>query len=147
MKNAIHDLKFYFFFKKWLDIFFLRNVWYIFVGGEIPNYGQYPFECTCSWISCTNIWISMSRSFMLNPELESFSAQRHLKRFIHVIELTNRISDFWDVRGQIQSNWLNLALIVSNNFFQNVESLSAIWIKKIHEKLDFNWLTFHCCAI
>ena len=81
-------------------IFFLRNVWYIFVGDEIPNYGQYPFECTCSWIWCTHIWISRSRPFMLNPELESFSAQRHLKRFIHVIKLTYRISDFWDVQGQ-----------------------------------------------
>ena len=83
---------------------------------------------------------------MLNPELESFSAQRHLKRFIHVIKLTNRISDFRDVRGQIQSTWLNLALIVSDNFFQNVESLSAIWIKKIHEKLNFYRLTFVCSS-
>ena len=87
---------------------FLRNVWYIFVGGEIPNYGQYPFECTCSWISCTNIWIS--RSSMLNPELESFSAQRHLKRFIHVIELTNRISDIWDDQGQLKINQMDWTL-------------------------------------
>ena len=127
--RRLRSVTFEFFFQIWN--IFLRNVWYIFVGGEIPNYGQYPFECTCSWISCTNIWIS--RSSMLNPELESFSAQRHLKRFIHVIELTNRISDIWDVQGQNQSNGLNLALIVRNNLFQNVVSLLTIWIKKIHK--------------
>ena len=119
--------------------FFLRNVWYIFVGEEIPNYGQYPFECTCTWISCTHLWISRSRPFMLNPELESFSAQRHLNRFIHVIKLTNRISDFWDVQGRNSnhaSNSIinsNLALIVSNNLFQNVECLQALRVKKINE--------------